>query len=265
MKNRLIIIFVLLLTSLPAANPVEAVNIDESIHQDLQRPFEKEYTIPQGSFKFQKEFETAATKYKLPLPFILSVARGESFFNPNAKSAKGAIGLMQIIPGTAQRYGYSADDLKNPAKNIDAGVHYLADLYQRFQDPYLVLSAYYCGEGALEKDAKEVRGDCNDYVKYIHTHYVKVMTIAMAGEKEYASTLQHFTLARFTQFTVVKRFMARIKDIVPEIKMDMFREEVMKGDILQFDYQVLVSYQNEQEKSDLCKLLEQKTGFQYCQ
>ncbi|MBA3017958.1 MAG: transglycosylase SLT domain-containing protein [Proteobacteria bacterium] len=242
-------------------------SVDESIRQDISLCFSEHMEIPDKTFKYQHEFEAAAEKYDLPLPFILSVSRGESFFDSAAVSSAGAIGLMQVMPGTAIRYGYSANDLKNPKKNIDAGVHYLKDLYDEFQDPYLTLAGYYCGENtrSLKNGSNKIRSDCDEYVRYIYTHFEQVMKFAKTGTKEYASAIPNFELADFRHISEVKNFMALIRDKVDGLKLDMFREETKDTNgIIIFKYKVLVSFKNGKEKSTICSKIEKETGFKFC-
>ena len=75
----------------------------------------------------------------------------ESGFNPRAMSRRGAIGLMQLMPGTARRYG--AFNAFDPEQNISAGARYLSDLIARYgvDRLELVLAAYNAGEGAVQK------------------------------------------------------------------------------------------------------------------
>ena len=110
-----------------------AIAPDTTIRADLNSLFKNPPKV-QG-YPFQQRLEKAAAQYGLPLPYVLAVVRGESFFDPKAVSAKGALGLMQVMPPTAADYGISANDLLNPEKNIDVGVHFLADLYTQLQDP----------------------------------------------------------------------------------------------------------------------------------
>src|SRR5437899_4936342 len=79
-----------------------------------------------------------------------AVIETESNMNPKAYSHKGAGGLMQLIPTTAQRYG--AYDVFDPQQNIDAGVRYLRTLLERYHGNLdLVLAAYNAGEGAVDR------------------------------------------------------------------------------------------------------------------
>jgi len=80
----------------------------------------------------------------------------ESGFNPRAISRRGAIGLMQLLPTTARRYG--AFNAFDPEQNIRAGALYLSDLMARFGEKKLelVLAAYNAGENAVEKYGRHV-------------------------------------------------------------------------------------------------------------
>ena len=97
----------------------------------------------------QELADAAAKKYGLPPKLVLSVMKAESDFQPGAVSAKGAVGLMQLMPSTAQTLG--ADPL-NPTQNVDAGARYLRDLLERFHGGlWHALAAYNAGPAAVEK------------------------------------------------------------------------------------------------------------------
>jgi soluble lytic murein transglycosylase-like protein len=78
-----------------------------------------------------------------------SVIRVESDYNPNAVSPKGAQGLMQLMPPTAQMLG--VNDSFNPAENIEAGVKYLKYLQDLYKDDRLALAAYNAGPAAVDR------------------------------------------------------------------------------------------------------------------
>lgn len=81
---------------------------------------------------------------------IKAVIRAESAFNPLAVSRKGAVGLMQLMPDTAKRYGVT--NRLDPQSNIHGGAKFLKDLlYQFDNDLTLSLAAYNAGEGAVRK------------------------------------------------------------------------------------------------------------------
>ena len=93
--------------------------------------------------------DAAADKYGLPPALVRSVMAVESGFQPAAVSPKGAIGLMQLMPATAQDLGVDPND---PAQNVDAGVRYLRDLLNRYDGGlWRALAAYNAGPGAVDK------------------------------------------------------------------------------------------------------------------
>jgi soluble lytic murein transglycosylase-like protein len=93
--------------------------------------------------------DAAADKYGLPRQLIRSVMAAESGFDQRALSPKGAVGLMQLMPLTAQYLGVDPTD---PAQNVDAGARYLRDLLLKYDGQlWHALAAYNAGPEALEK------------------------------------------------------------------------------------------------------------------
>jgi hypothetical protein len=91
-----------------------------------------------------------APEYKLQPHVVLAFIATESNFDPNARSPKDAFGLMQLIPGTAARFGVR--NIKDPVQNIRGGMAYLRWLLARFEgDLTLASAAYNAGEGAVER------------------------------------------------------------------------------------------------------------------
>ncbi|MDE3167157.1 MAG: lytic transglycosylase domain-containing protein [Acidobacteriota bacterium] len=91
-----------------------------------------------------------AAEHSLPPRLIHSVIRVESNYNPYAVSAKGALGIMQLIPETARRFGVK--DVFNPVENIQGGAKYLRYLLDVFDGSYpLALAAYNAGEAAVAR------------------------------------------------------------------------------------------------------------------
>lgn len=91
-----------------------------------------------------------ARQNQLSPRLVHSVIQAESNYDPNAVSAKGAQGLMQLIPATARRFGVS--DVFDPADNIQGGARYLKYLLGLYQgDETLALAAYNAGEGAVSR------------------------------------------------------------------------------------------------------------------
>ena len=93
--------------------------------------------------------DAAADRYGLPRQLVRSVMAAESGFDPRALSPKGAIGLMQLMPLTAEYLGV---DPRDPAQNVDAGTRYLRDLLLKYDGLlWHALAAYNAGPEALEK------------------------------------------------------------------------------------------------------------------
>jgi hypothetical protein len=91
----------------------------------------------------------AAKDFDVSPLLVDSVIQVESNYNPLAVSPKGAQGLMQLMPATAQRFGVT--DSFDPKQNIEAGVRYLKFLQDAFQDDRLAIAAYNAGEKAVAK------------------------------------------------------------------------------------------------------------------
>lgn len=99
--------------------------------------------------------DAAARQYGLIPELLHAVIRTESAYNPGAVSSAGAIGLMQLMPGTAARY--KVRDIWEPAANVRGGAAYLRDLLDMFdQDLRLALAGYNAGEGAVIKYGRQI-------------------------------------------------------------------------------------------------------------
>ena len=100
--------------------------------------------------KYDGTITLAAQRYGVSTRLIHAVIATESAYNPGAVSPKGAKGLMQLMPATAQSYGVS--DLMNPDENIRGGVAHLRDLLDQFGgDTRLAVAAYNAGSQAVRK------------------------------------------------------------------------------------------------------------------
>jgi soluble lytic murein transglycosylase-like protein len=121
----------------------------------------------------EKLVREAAERHSVDPALVRAVIETESNWNPSAVSRKGAVGLMQLIPTTAQRFG--VNDLYSPQQNVDAGVKYLKTLLERYNGNLdLALAAYNAGEGAVDRahgvpSFRETR----DYVQRVQSAYFR--------------------------------------------------------------------------------------------
>jgi soluble lytic murein transglycosylase-like protein len=116
---------------------------------------------------------TYARHYRVPVALVRAIVERESSWQPCAISPKGAAGLMQLMPITAQRLGVR--DRCSVDQNISGGVRYLAWLMQKFHnDLRLVAAAYYAGEDVIgRRDLGYRNPDVIAYVARIRTTYLR--------------------------------------------------------------------------------------------
>lgn len=91
--------------------------------------------------------KAAARKYGVPEDMFLKLVQQESGWNPGAVSPRGAVGLAQLMPGTAEHLGV---DETNPKDNLEGGARYLSMMFTRFGSWKLALAAYNAGPQAVE-------------------------------------------------------------------------------------------------------------------
>ena len=116
---------------------------------DEPSPVVPQVPQPAGALTPRQLADAAADKYGLPRQLVRSVMAAESGDQPLAVSRKGAIGLMQLMPQTAQNLGA---DPRDAAQNVDAGTRYLRELLEKYHGAlYHALAAYNAGAGAVDK------------------------------------------------------------------------------------------------------------------
>jgi hypothetical protein len=104
---------------------------------------------------YDEAIEDVSRAYGLESALLHAVISVESGYNPKAVSGKGAVGLMQLMPQTAKRYGVA--DAFDPRQNLDGGARYLRDLLRMFNnDVSLALAAYNAGEQAVIKHGNRI-------------------------------------------------------------------------------------------------------------
>lgn len=117
----------------------------------VSRGFRSTRAVSGGrSAGYEQLISTHASAHGISADLVRAVIQAESAFNPWARSVKGAMGLMQLMPETAANYGVV--NAYDPADNIRAGVSYLKSLLTRYSNNQeLALAAYNAGPGAVEK------------------------------------------------------------------------------------------------------------------
>jgi soluble lytic murein transglycosylase-like protein len=121
--------------------------------------------------------QRAATATGLDAGLIHAVVRAESGYNPKAVSPKGAGGLMQLMPGTAKRYG--VQDRFDPEQNLLGGARYLKDLLILFNnDLKLAIAAYNAGEGAVMRYGNKIPpfAETQNYVPKVLAYWISHRT-----------------------------------------------------------------------------------------
>jgi soluble lytic murein transglycosylase-like protein len=107
----------------------------------------------------------AARRHGIPEDIFLRLVQQESGWNPGAVSHKGAIGLAQLMPGTARVLGVDPTD---PIQNLEGGARYLREQFNTFRDWRLALAAYNAGPGAVQQyDGIPPYRETQNYVRAI--------------------------------------------------------------------------------------------------
>lgn len=122
--------------------------------------------------KFESLIAAEAKRQKLDPALVKAVIAVESAYDPAAISSKGAVGLMQLIPGTAERYGVKT--IADPLGNVGGGTHYLKDLLTMFNgNLQLALAAYNAGEGAVRQYSNAIPPypETQQYVRLVLQFY----------------------------------------------------------------------------------------------
>lgn len=137
-----------------------------------------------GFMAVKQHLRTAADTHQLDMALLQAVIHTESRFNPVAVSPKGAVGLMQVMPATAERYGLANDQrgtvsakLTDPKTNIQTGARYLRDLIKMFPGQLeLAVAAYNAGEGAVQKAGNKIPNykETQNYVRSVMQLYQRL-------------------------------------------------------------------------------------------
>lgn len=173
-----IFVFALFISSGPSLATVYEFQSDGSVIVFEGRDYLSKANLPKSNYvvswppkkeSYKSIIETASKKYGLDKNLIYAVILVESSYRSNAVSSKGAQGLMQLMPETAQTYGVT--DAFDPTQNISGGSRYLRDLLDRYNgDRTLALAAYNAGETAVNKyDGVPPYTETINYIEKVET------------------------------------------------------------------------------------------------
>ena len=206
---------------------------------------------PAIQYPFERCFKLASARYSLPLSLLLAVSRGESNFNPRAKSDRNCHGLMQIRwPQTAKHLEiYQLEALYDPCTNILAGARYLRELMDRYNgNLHLTLAAYNYGPTRIEKNSVSgsIPQGAQWYSSYIYHHLKHILrgatTTAVSsgsGGRLRYDPEQRLEIITFTKPYRAAGFYQHLKARAPGLNLDWYRMGLGR-------YQVVMLYTDKQ-------------------
>ena len=207
--------------------------------------------IPTTQYPYEHCFKSAAHRHDLPLSLLLAVARGESNFDPNAKSDRNCHGLMQIQwPETAKHLGiYRRSALYDPCTNVNAGAKYLKELLNRYdKNLHLALAAYNYGPNRIDKApvAGRIPEGAKWYSGYIFHHLEHIMqgaTVAngsaMVDKRSAYIPQKHIPIITFTRPFRAAGFYDHLRKRAPALNIEWYRTGLGR-------YQVVMLYSDKQ-------------------
>ncbi len=217
-------------------------------------------TQPAMEFPYAECFQRAAETHELPETLLLAVARGESNFEPNARSKANAIGLMQILwPVTARHLGLEQlSEVLDPCTNVDAGARYLKELLARYDgDLHRTLAAYNYGPVRIPVKSGQLPDGAVWYSAYIMRHLDFVLN-GRSGQSG-SGTPQRYTVEdrlfviRFSRPYRAAAFVDNLQSEFGDLRLDWFRRPDGRFD-------VVLLFANKDERSRGKALLE-RLGF----
>jgi soluble lytic murein transglycosylase-like protein len=136
----------------------------------LKRTGRGRAVAPQNHRSYDPVIRSASLDHGVPAALVKAVIAAESSFDAAAVSPKGAMGLMQLMPGTAQELG--VDDAFHSEQNVQGGTRYLRELYDRYGDWLRTLAAYNAGPEAVDRyDGVPPYDETREYVKRVLSYY----------------------------------------------------------------------------------------------
>lgn len=186
-KTHLLLLMLAFCANLYADSYNVTINIDGEEYYSDENGFSDEAPVPaadednpvstsdddssagsQKKKKYAKLVAEAADKHQVDRKLVDAVIQAESAYNSKAVSRAGAVGLMQLMPGTARQYGVT--DRSDPVQNIEGGTRYLKHLLDLFgSNLKLTLAAYNAGENAVIRNNNSIPpyAETRNYVKQV--------------------------------------------------------------------------------------------------
>ncbi len=242
------VVCLMLFAAAPAAAKTDAP-IDADALETRWQSFSRTAAQTQPAFEFPYAhcFKRAAAAHELPETLLLAVARGESDFEPRARSHANAYGLMQILwPGTAKHLGLNRlSELLEPCTNVEAGARYLKELLQRYQgNLHRALAAYNYGPSRIPVSGGTLPDGAVWYSSYILRHLDYVMNGSSKRPRAAApraySDQDRLLIIRFARPYRAAAFVETLQPGFGDIRLDWFRRP-------DGDFDVVMLYASEQE------------------
>jgi len=154
--------------TVPAAQPAPSQLVVSSAYAPIATSFYNN----QNKARFNNLISQAAARHQVDAKLVHAVIQTESAYRPDAISSAGAVGLMQLMPATASRFGVM--DSNNPEQNIDGGTRYLRHLLDLFPNSLdLAIAAYNAGENSVLRHNNSIPPypETQNYVKQVLALY----------------------------------------------------------------------------------------------
>ena len=214
---------------------------------------------PAFTFPHSTCFKAAALQHDLPETLLLAVARGESDFEPTARSKANAHGVMQILwPDTARHLGiHRLSELYEPCTNIDAGARYLKELLGTYDgNLHLALAAYNYGPSRIARNGVNIPSGAEWYSGYIYRHLNYILGNGK-GVRPVPDTLYsdvgQSTLLTFGEPYRAEAFIERLEAKAPDLSLDWFRRGTG-------EFEVVMTYASREEFDSSARQL-RNAGF----
>ncbi len=242
-----LLLWVALVAAAPAVNAAKTV--DDQTLEARWRAFAKsgERHSHATVFPYAHCFRRAAATHDLPETLLLAVARGESDFDPGARSEANAYGLMQILwPQTAKHLGLTRlSQLLDPCTNVEAGARYLKELVQKYRgNLHRALAAYNYGPSRIPVAGGVVPSGASWYSGYILRHLDYVLSRTGKDPSEETprsySAQDKWLVIRFARPWRAALFVESLQPKFGNIRLDWFERQDGKFD-------VVISYRNDQD------------------